>query len=510
MASNFRKFIKAFSETAYPLNALCKKEAKFEWSKNCNEAFESLKKSLTTPSVLAFPDFGKTFYISVDASNYAVGGYISNDPPPHDHPIEYYSKTLNSAQKNYSTTEKELLAIIMAIEQFRHFIWGKHFVVHTDHQALTYLFNANKTNSRLLRWKLTLAEYSFDIIHRKGSNNTVSDCLSRIEPTESVNIHNLITNPTNKAIMQAITRSRAKETEIIDNATPKSPTFHMNEDPGVSMDTQKYDSILFVIDGRENLPFKKLQLKLKRKKDIKTLNPYELFAASEKIDIIFVPKIGFNVEHISETLNAVRHTCENTGVERMAINSGVSNFHAYRNLKLSLRETFRGSHISINLFTGQQIEITDINDIQEILKVYHRSILGGHRGFGGMKNTIRKYYAWPTMNADIMKYVQECEVCEKTKIHKHTHTPLQITSVSTTPFEKIYVDFVGEISPNSAEGHKHIFTISCDLTKYVVMKPTFDCTALTAARVIVEEVCLIYNFPKTIVSDNGPAFECTI
>lgn len=202
---------------------------KFEWTNACNEAFESLEKSLTTPPVLAFADFTKTFYISVDASNYAVGGYISNNPPPNDRPIEYFSKLLNTAQKNYSTTDKELLAIILAIEQFQHYIWGKKFVLYTDHQALTYLFNQNKTNSRLLRWKLTLSEYDFQIIHRKGSNNVVSDCLSRLEPNSSTDVSNLMKNSASRAIMQMITRGRSKENEIIGDNTPKMPTFYIQQ-----------------------------------------------------------------------------------------------------------------------------------------------------------------------------------------------------------------------------------------------------------------------------------------
>lgn len=160
----------------------------------------------------------------------------------------------------------------------------------------------------------------------------------------------------------------------------------------------------------------------------------------------------------------------------------------------------------MTFFVGTQVEITETTDINEILRVYHRSILGGHRGFERMKNTIRKFYSWPTMSTDIKKYIENCDICEKSKVHRHTHTPLQITSVASAPFEKIYIDFVGEINPNSTDGHKYIMSISCDLTKYVIMSAVFDSTALTAAKTIVEEVCLIYNFPKIIISDNGPAF----
>lgn len=110
------------------------------------------------------------------------------------------------------------------------------------------------------------------------------------------------------------------------------------------------------------------------------------------------------------------------------------------------------------------------------------------------------------MSSDIRKYIEECAMCEKTKIVRHTQTPMQITSVANLPFEKIYIDFVGEIKPNSQENHKHLMTISCDLSKYLIAVPVFDCTALTAAQTVVEQVCLIYNVPKIIVSDNGPAF----
>lgn len=151
MSSYYRKFIHKYAQIARPLQELLKKDSNFVWNEKCEIAFELLKKLLTTAPVLCFPDFTKTFYIIVDASFYAVGAYISNYKAPNDRPIEYFSKSLNSAQINYATTHKELLAIIMAIERFNHYIWGKHFVVYTDHQALTYLMNQHKPGSRLSR-----------------------------------------------------------------------------------------------------------------------------------------------------------------------------------------------------------------------------------------------------------------------------------------------------------------------------------------------------------------------
>lgn len=510
MASYFRKYINLFAQKAQPLHNLCKKNVEFEWTDDCNEAFEKLKTALTTAPVLAFADFSRKFYISVDASNHAVGGYITNDPPPNDKPIEYFSKSLNQAQRNYSTTHRELLAIILAIEQFQHYIWGKPFVLYTDHQALTYLFNQSKPGSRLLRWKLALAEYDFEIIHRKGSNNVVSDCLSRTERPETMSIASCIKNSATKAIMQAITRGRAKETKLIDDEKPRAPVYHMNEEPNLTFDTKKYDKILFLVEKSGNIAFKKLQTMIKKKIVMDDIKPCEPYSINDHIDMIVIPKLNFKIEQLDAAVLQVRENCKKFKSQRIAINCGIANFQTYRQIKQTFREIFAKTDISITFFLGTQVELYDVGDINEVLRTYHTSILGGHRGFERMKSTIKRFYTWPTMNTDIKKYVENCAVCEKSKIHRHTHTPLQITSVAKTPFEKIYIDFVGEISPNSSDGHKYIMTISCDLTKYVIMTPTFDSTALTAAKTIVEEVCLVFNFPKIIVSDNGPAFVSEI
>lgn len=506
MASYFRKFINSFAKIARPLYNLSKRDTKFQWSSECEKAFEELKIAMTTAPVLVFADFSRKFHISVDASNYAVGGYISNDPPPNDRPIEYFSKSLNRAQRNYSTTHKELLAIILAIQQFQHYIWGKRFVLYTDHQALTFLFNQCKPGSRLLRWKLELSEYDFEIVHRKGSNNVVSDCLSRIEHPEGQEIASCIKNSATRAIMQAITRSRAKETELIGDKTPRTPVYHMDEEPSLTFDSKKFEKIVFLVNGADGMAFKKLQLAIKRKIDLKTIKQYEPYSLNEQIDLIVLPKIRFETERLEMGLEQIREKCQKCAIHYVAFNCGIGNYKVYWQIKQSLRQIFGKTEVSLTVYQGKQIEITDVEEINEILRTYHSSILGGHRGVERMKSTIRKFYHWPSMSSDIKKYVENCAVCEKSKITRHTHTPLQITSVAQAPFEKIYIDFVGEINPNSSDGHKYIMSISCDLTKYVIMVPTFDSTALTAAKTVVEEVCLVFNFPKIIVSDNGPAF----
>lgn len=511
MASYYRKYIENFSKVAQPMNALLKKNSIFMWSDSCENSFKQLKKALISRPVLCFADHSRTFYISVDASFYAIGAHISNDKPPNDRPIEYYSKSLNAAQINYATTHKELLAIVMAIERFRHYIWGKHFVVYTDHEALTYLFNQNKPGSRLLRWKLLLAEYDFEIIHRPGKNNVVSDCLSRIQFSNEnelmpVRYFHFVSNPVTKSILEIITRTRSKENALLQKQDNPN-VYHLNEEPGVTFNTKKYDRIFFVFDDTKNMTFRKLELRVKKRIVIDSGTLYEPVELNEKFGIILIPKIQFDINKMRYAFNRVLGIVKSqVQINELAMNFCLSNVSAYFEIKAEFRKTFKACETSTTFFLNNRMEVTDVNEINEILATYHSSILGGHRGYERMRNTIAKFFVWPTMNADIRKYIGDCSVCEKTKIHKYTHTPLQITSVASAPFEKIYIDFVGEIRPNSDENHKYLMTVSCDLTKYLLAVATFDCTAITAARVIVEQVCLVFNIPKTIVSDNGPAF----
>lgn len=515
MASYYRKYICNFAKIAQPMNALLKKNVNFIWSDGCEKSFIQLKKALISKPILCFPDHKQTFYISVDASFYAVGAHISNEKPPNDRPIEYFSKSLNAAQINYATTHKELLAIVLAIERFRHYIWGKHFVVYTDHEALTYLFNQNKPGSRLIRWKLLLSEFDFDIIHRPGKSNVVSDCLSRIQqPNDNDNecipirYFHYVSNPITKSILGVITRSRAKENALLQSKKPiDAHEYHINEESGVAFSEKKFDKIFFVFEDTKNITFKKLELKLKKKIVFDDKSLYQPIGLNDTFFVILIPKVHFDIEKMQYALNNVlKIVCTQLNMNEIAMNFCISNVSIYFEIKTEFKKTFKGCDTNTTFFLNKQIEVTDIAHINEILNAYHRSILGGHRGFERMKNTIRNFYSWPTMNSDIRRFIENCDICERTKIHKYTHTPLQITSVANAPFEKIYIDFVGEIKPNSEENHKYLMTISCDLTKYLLAVATFDCTAITAARIIVEQVCLVFNIPKTIISDNGPAF----
>lgn len=162
------------------LTTLLKKDVPYRWSALCQQLFETLKNGLIQFPILQYPDFTKPFNLTCDANNYTIGCVLSQGPIGKDLPIAYALRTLNKAEINYNTTEKELSSIVWGIKVFRPYFFGQKFNVITDHRALVWLFNLKDPGSRLTRWQLKLEEYQYTIQHKPGASNTNADALSRI------------------------------------------------------------------------------------------------------------------------------------------------------------------------------------------------------------------------------------------------------------------------------------------------------------------------------------------
>ena len=141
------------------MTKLLEKDAPFVFSQECVESFNMLKDKLINAPIMTTPDWTLPFEIMCDASDFAVGAVLGQRKEKHFHPIYYASKTLNDAQENYTTTEKELLAVVFAFEKFRSYLVLSKTIVYTDHAAIRYLFNKQDAKPRLIRWILLLQEF---------------------------------------------------------------------------------------------------------------------------------------------------------------------------------------------------------------------------------------------------------------------------------------------------------------------------------------------------------------
>ncbi|GJY80869.1 putative nucleotidyltransferase, ribonuclease H [Tanacetum coccineum] len=180
-AGFYRRFIKDFSQVARPMTQLLVKDAPFNFSEECIQAFETLKRELAQAPIMIKPDWSLPFEIMCDASDYAVRAVLGQIIDKHFKPIYYASKTMNEAQENYTTTEKEILVVDFAFKKFRQYLVLSKTIVFTDHSALWYLYIKQDAKPCLIRWSLLLQEFDIEIRDKKGAENLAADHLSRLE-----------------------------------------------------------------------------------------------------------------------------------------------------------------------------------------------------------------------------------------------------------------------------------------------------------------------------------------
>jgi hypothetical protein len=167
------------SELLAPLTDLTSKNKTFKWTEVHQKSFEAVKVKLCTEVMLAYPDFTQPFHIYTDASDFQLGAVIMQNGKP----LAFYSRKLNSAQRNYTTGEQELLSIVETLREFRNILLGHKIIVHTDHKNLTY---EKCTSDRVMRWRLFLEEYGPEFRYIQGNLNVVADALSRLDKDEEM------------------------------------------------------------------------------------------------------------------------------------------------------------------------------------------------------------------------------------------------------------------------------------------------------------------------------------
>ena len=187
-----------------PLAAMASNKAKFKWGEQEQKAFDEAKNMISKETLLAYPDFTKEFHVHTDASDYQLGGVISQDGKP----LAFYTRKLNSAQARYTTGEQELLGIVEMLKASKNILYRQRIVIYTDHFNLLY---KKLATGRLVRWRMLLEEFGPEVRHIKGEKNVVADALSRLDMEEVPSENDPAEDPPQKLEYTFVTKEEMEE-----------------------------------------------------------------------------------------------------------------------------------------------------------------------------------------------------------------------------------------------------------------------------------------------------------
>jgi RNase H-like domain found in reverse transcriptase/Reverse transcriptase (RNA-dependent DNA polymerase)/Integrase zinc binding domain/Integrase core domain/Retroviral aspartyl protease len=511
-ANYYRKFIKDFSSITGPLNQLSKKNVRFDWTTKCQEAFDTLRKALYSSPILDYPDFSpeNTFVLTTDGSRSGLGAVLSN---ANGRAVAYASRALNSAERNYSVTEIELLGNVWGIKHFRPYLFGRHFEVRTDHRPLVYLFSQVDPSSRLNKFRMALQEYDFTVTYIKGKDNVVADALSRIHVSELNQLHSELVS----AKILVVTRRMAQTEKVSADERVGS---RVEDENSVAERVGSAKKPLLGAKRSDQLQKRPTMCKMLTRPgdgvEIKeigdkvvrdyTTNRSKSLWYSEIAREILIGTPGKKYDCVS-VLEGLPKFCMAHRIRDLVIIDNEEN----RNLKKSLgviRRALEVSEIFVSIVDGIKL-VRDESERKLILNDFHMLPTGGHAGVTRMTKTIKQRFEWPGMAKDIQEFVKRCDACQRFKYSVNAREPLVVTTTATEAMRKIFMDIVGSIATDNG-GFSYILTIQCELSKFITAVPLQNKEAKTVAKAFVENFILIYGVPKRIGHDCGTEFLAEI
>lgn len=478
-ANFYRKFIKNFAILAQPLNKLTRKSTQFKWDSEAKTAFTAIKKSLTSPEILCYPDLTKQFILTVDASIKGCGAVLSqiqNDGT--DRPISFASRSFNKAEQNKPIIELELLAIFYAIMHFKPYIYGTNFLVRTDHKPLIYLFTLKNPSQRLLRIRLELEEYTFDIEYIKGKTNVVADALSRMSLDEIRECNQSTAN------IKVTTRSMTKNKTQI----------------------QKQD----VTNDTEDLKIYEEKISILSRKTPKLIIKNNVLEVRTIKNLIF----SFDLNHLirDETISLekffsllqLKANEHNVDLLQLQLDSILFDYCTIEQFKIIGQNSLK--HLKVALTNVIKKVKTEEEKIEILNKFHNDQLTGGHCGRNRLHAKIRSRYYWKGMSKDIAKIVKSCHKCQLNKVNRHTKEKMTITSTPQKAFDCVIIDTIGPIT-KSIHGNQYAVTLICDLSKHLTIIPIQNKEAKTIAKAIFENFILVFGVMRNIRTDLGTEYK---
>ena len=448
--SFYRRHVEKFSDVAKPLYYLTTKNATFDWTTECEQAFRMLIERLTNAPVLANPKLGEELVLTTDASQTGIGALLSVIRDDLRHPVAYGSHLLNPAQRNYSATKKELFAIVFFTQAFRFWLLGlKSFRCETDCRPLVWITSFRDPQGITARWLEKLARFNMKIVYRPGKQNQAADALSRIhagsEPDDSANSLQI------NLIMDKVDNDPDMEVNVTEQPDVPTPPI-LPFSTWNTLNTPDFDQ--------------RLEVEQMKDPDLKRL--FQLVFLKSPIFPDREPPITLFYYHKRDSLSRVPG----------------------RNAMM-----YKGKGNQKCILVPRQRQT-------EVLKSTHSGPTGGHRSAAKMMSVLKSTFYWKSMRYDAELYAKNCASCGvMKKPPRKPNAPITMTATSCR-LQKLSIDIVGKL-PRTKNGNVFILTVLDCFTKFAWAFPLAKITSESIANQLVKHIFSVFGLPLQIQSDAG-------
>lgn len=460
MAQYFHRFVPDFANIAKPLTKVCsvdaKKVSRYRWDPEQQEAFARLKAAIADAKVLTFPENTGKLILRTDASEQGIGAVLVQqyDDGRPEQPITFLSKAFSDVERRWSTYEQECFGIVYSVHQLRRHLLGRKFTVETDHKNLIWMHNCEAP--KVVRWRLSLQQYDFDVTHIAGVTNIVADALSRLCGAPlSDGATPLQSMPKACVSLALCLLCNTTAAPRDDNVVP-APANMGDQLADVNLD--------YFADAHVRVTH-----------------------ADPPTDFIDVPDTGLPAVFSTLPLPATV-TDELDGMPSSDRDS------AYAHTPVALAERIRAPVTAENI-------VAWFNEC-------HSSTVGHGGTYTTLLNLAKNGHSWPTMRTDIRRLVRECPTCQKNRLPFVPGIRAPGSLAVEQPFSEVAVDFMGPF-PVDAHNNEYILVFVDQFSRYVELFPTTAPTAEAAANGLLH-VFGRYGAPLRLRSDQGPHFTADV
>lgn len=435
-----------------------------EWTENANSSFENLKEVMYSDLVLALPRFDSDFIVTSDASENGYGAVLEQIIDDEKRIIAYFSKCYTKAQHNYATCEKELLSIVMAVEYWKTYLYGRKFINYSDHQPLTWLLTKKDPHPRLERWIMRLSLYQYEIVYKKGTENIVADALSRLANQSDVN----------------------------------------------SDEDDDYHDVLIANieeEGESDLERFKEQIPLQSNNSIESNIQKVIVEPSSTIKDLYTscleeqmrdPDLKWVKDLLLEYKEKKPNVDKFANIEQRIL------FKEYDNLRVIDGIIYR----AIEDETGHQYMqfVLPKHLVHHIFERTHSRAYNGHLGRRKTYSLIEERFYRPFLRRDIFEYVRTCDTCQKIKSTGRVRTAEMLIVKPDRTNQLVATDFTGPFKTSSF-GNKYIMVVVDCFSKYMICIPVPNKETNTTANTLLEHWFWVFGIPEQILSDQGKEYN---